>query len=140
MLKNQNPFFFCGFLQNYFFLPPEKLAFAEKWAVQYGTAGVFLARMLPVARHLISIPAGILKMDFWKFSLATLTGAGFWCLVLAWFGKKVIGDEPALLQDPQAMVHVLKAKLIYFILAVVVIGALYFIIHKQVKKKATLTH
>ncbi len=118
----------------YFLLTPEKLDFAERWAVEYETAGVFMARMLPVARHLISIPAGILKMNFWRFSFATLIGSGFWCFVLAWFGQKVIGDEPALLQDPAVLIHVLKAKLLYFVLAVLVLGGLYFVIHRKIKK------
>ena len=121
----------------YIFLSPEKLAFAEKWATDYGTAGIFFARMLPVARHLISMPAGILKMNFLKFSLATLIGSGFWCFILAWFGQKVIGDEPALLQDPAVLVHVLKAKLIYFALAVLAFGGLYFFIHRKMAKVHT---
>ncbi|OGQ06332.1 MAG: hypothetical protein A3F82_03630 [Deltaproteobacteria bacterium RIFCSPLOWO2_12_FULL_44_12] len=118
----------------YFFLPAEKLIFAEKWAVNYAGPGIFLARMLPVARHVVSIPAGILKMPFWKFSLATLVGSGGWCAVLAWFGAKVIGDQPTLLQEPAVLVHVLKAKLIYFVGAILVFGFLYFYIHCQMKQ------
>ena len=118
----------------YFFLTPEKLAFAEKWTIRYGTAGIFMARMLPVARHLVSLPAGFLKMNFVRFSLATLLGSGLWCWVLAWFGKKVIGDQPGLLQDPAMLVHVLKDKLIYFVGAVIIFGALYFFVQYQRKK------
>ena len=121
----------------YFFLSSEKLAFAETWAKDYSTAGIFLARMLPVARHIVSIPAGILKMDFWKFSIATLLGSGFWSLVLAWFGAKVIGDEPALFQNPEALIHVLKAKLAYFVVAILVFGGLYFGVHWWMKRLAT---
>ena len=121
----------------YFFLQPEKLVFAEEWTTQYSTAGIFLARLLPVARHIVSIPSGILRINFLRFSLATLFGSAFWSLVLALFGKHVIGSEPALLNDPQAMVHVLKAKLVYFILAVLVMGSLYFVIHKKITKTRT---
>ena len=39
--------------------------------------------MLPVVRHLIGIPAGIVRMKFWKFSLYTFLGSAFWCFVLA---------------------------------------------------------
>lgn len=119
----------------YFFLPPEKFYFAEKWVTQYATAGVFLARMLPVARHIVSIPAGILRMPFWKFSAATLVGSGFWCLVLAWFGQKVIGDQPSLLKDPTILAEVLKSKLAYFVGAVILLGTLYFVVHRQVCKR-----
>ena len=110
----------------YFLVTPAKLALAEQWATQYATVGIFLARMLPVVRHLISIPAGMLRMPFGTFSLATLAGSGLWCWVLAWFGQQVIGDQPALLQDPAILVQVLKSKLIYFVGAVIVMGALYF--------------
>ncbi|MDO8526465.1 MAG: DedA family protein [Deltaproteobacteria bacterium] len=122
----------------YFFITPQKLAFAEKWALKYGAGGVFLSRLLPVARHLISIPAGILRMNFLRFSVATLTGSGLWCFVLAWFGREVIGDQPSLMQDPAVLAHVLKAKLIYFAIAVLVLGALYFIIRRQIEKGSHL--
>ena len=48
--------------------------------------GVFIARLLPVVRHLIGIPAGILRMDFWVYSLFTLLGSGIWCAILCWLG------------------------------------------------------
>lgn len=116
----------------YFLVTPEKLAFAESWVRQYAMTGIFLARMLPVVRHLVSIPAGVLKVNFFRFSLATLAGSGLWCLVIAWFGAKVIGDQPSLLQDPAVLVHVLKSKLIYFAGFVLVMGGLYFVIHKRI--------
>ena len=76
-------------------------------------------------------------MDFWEFSIATLLGSGFWSLVLAWFGAKVIGDEPALLQNPEALIHVLKAKLAYFVVGMLVFGGLYFGVHWWMKRLAT---
>lgn len=116
----------------YFFLPQEKLDFAEKWIAQYSVIGIFLARLLPVARHLVSIPAGILRMNFFRFSLATLIGSGVWSLILAWFGAAVIGDQPELLHNPEILVQVLKGRLIYFAMFVLVVGGLYFIIHKRI--------
>ncbi len=68
----------------YFFVPPDKLARAEVFLRRYEAGGIFFARLLPVIRHLISIPAGIVRMGFLKFSLLTLIGAGAWCSVLAW--------------------------------------------------------
>jgi membrane protein DedA with SNARE-associated domain len=109
----------------YFLMPPEKLAMAEAWVARFGTPGIFLARLLPVVRHLISIPAGVLKMPFGRFSLATIMGAGIWCAVLAWFGQEVLGSRPELLQSPEAMIHVMKDKLHWFVLAVVILSALY---------------
>ena len=50
----------------YFFISPEKIEGAERWAAHYGAFGIFASRLLPVVRHLIGIPAGIVRMNFWK--------------------------------------------------------------------------
>jgi len=121
----------------YFFLPPQKLHLAEKWVQQFGAFGIFSARLLPVIRHLISIPAGVLKMPFLSFSLVTTVGAGLWCAVLSWFGQQVIGDSPELLQSPEAMVHVMKAKMIWIVAAVILLGGLYYGILLLKKKWAS---
>ena len=60
----------------YIFIPPEKVEGAERWAQHYGSMGIFISRLLPVVRHLIGIPAGIVRMDFKLFSLFTLLGSG----------------------------------------------------------------
>lgn len=109
----------------YVLMPPDKLLMAESWVAKFGAPGIFLARLLPVVRHLISIPAGVLKMPFGRFCVATTLGAALWCAVLAWFGQEVIGASPELLQSPEAMIHVLKEKLHWFVLAVVVLAAAY---------------
>ena len=106
-------------------LPPETIAAGENWVREYGTSGIFFARLLPVVRHLISIPAGILRMPVAAFSAATTAGAFLWCLTLAWFGKKIIGDEPGLLDSPEALVHALKAKTHFVILGIVLLAAAY---------------
>src|SRR5450432_647455 len=72
----------------YFLIPPEKLERAEIWLQRYEAGGIFFARVLPVIRHLISYPAGLVRMNFWKFSLATIAGAGLWCSVLASLAAK----------------------------------------------------
>ncbi len=73
-----------------------KLELAERWCTHYGSPGVFLSRLLPVIRHLIGIPAGLLRMDFRWYALATLLGSLLWCAVLAWLGRTV-GQHPELL-------------------------------------------
>ena len=65
-------------------------------STHYGAPGVFLSRLLPVIRHLIGIPTGILRMDFRWYALATLAGSLLWCSVLAWLGRAV-GQHPELL-------------------------------------------
>ena len=66
----------------YVFIPPEKVAAAERWAANYGPFGIFFSRLLPVVRHLIGIPAGIVRMNYVKFSVFTLIGSAVWCAVL----------------------------------------------------------
>lgn len=119
------------FLQRYgkyFFVSNEKLNLAHQWISRYGTLGIFSARLLPVVRHLISIPAGILKMPLGRFSLATILGSGIWCAVLSWFGREVIGGSPELLESPEALSRVIKAKLLWFILGVVGFLILYTVV------------
>jgi membrane protein DedA with SNARE-associated domain len=76
----------------YFFISAQKVEGAERWAAHYGPMGIFISRLLPVVRHLIGIPAGIVRMDYLKFSLFTLLGSGIWCAVLCWLGVKVGAD------------------------------------------------
>lgn len=73
-----------------------KIELAERWCAHYGPPGVFLSRLLPVIRHLIGLPTGILRMDFRWYALATLAGSLLWCGVLAWMGRTV-GQHPELL-------------------------------------------
>jgi membrane protein DedA with SNARE-associated domain len=77
-------------------LAPAKLEMAERWCTRYGPPGVFFSRLLPVIRHLIGIPTGILRMSFRWYGLATLFGSLIWCSVLAWLGTAV-GQHPELL-------------------------------------------
>jgi membrane protein DedA with SNARE-associated domain len=77
-------------------ISPAKLELAEAWAARYESAGVFFSRLLPVIRHLIGIPVGILRMDFRWYALATLAGSLLWCSVLAWLGE-TLGQHPELL-------------------------------------------
>ncbi len=122
----------------YVLFPPAKVQMAEAWVTQYGMMGIFTARLLPVVRHLISIPAGILRMPFGKFSLVTTLGAGLWCWVLAWFGEQVIGSRPELLQSPEALIKVMKDKLHWFVAAVFVMLVLYGIV-VVFKKRSKIT-
>src|SRR5690349_16719701 len=63
----------------YFLISPEKVEAAERWAAHYGSVGVFVSRLLPVVRHLVGIPFGIVRMNFARYSLYTLLGSGLWC-------------------------------------------------------------
>ena len=112
----------------YLFVPEKKWLLAESWINRYSAAGIFFARLLPVVRHLVSLPAGAARMPFGLFTTMTLIGSFVWCTVLAWFGARVLADQPRLLQDPEAMVHVLKEKLIWFVAAAAVLLAGYVLV------------
>jgi membrane protein DedA with SNARE-associated domain len=77
----------------YVLISPQKIEGAERWAAHYGSMGVFISRLLPVVRHLIGIPAGIVRMDYKAFSLYTLLGSALWCGVLCYVGIKMGQDE-----------------------------------------------
>jgi membrane protein DedA with SNARE-associated domain len=117
----------------YFFVPPDKLERAERFVRRYEAGGVFFARLLPVIRHLISIPAGLVRMGFAKFSLLTSSGAAIWCSVLAWLGGRVGerlragGLDPL---DPEALVAAVQRESHLLVAAVVGVCALYFLVLK----------
>ena len=76
----------------YIFIPRHKVEGAERWADHYGGFGIFASRLLPIVRHLVGIPAGIVRMNYVTFSVFTLVGSALWCGVLCWLGVK-IGDK-----------------------------------------------
>ena len=59
---------------------------ADRWFARYGDRAVFISRMLPVIRTFISLPAGIARMNIWRFSILTFVGSFPWSLGLAWAG------------------------------------------------------
>jgi membrane protein DedA with SNARE-associated domain len=71
---------------------PKHLKWADDWFKRYGDATVFFTRMLPIVRTFISLPAGVAKMPFWRFTAFTLAGCVPWVLMLALIGRSV-GDN-----------------------------------------------
>jgi membrane protein DedA with SNARE-associated domain len=111
-----------------FVLPtPKKLERAERWLSRYEAGGIFFARLLPVVRHLISIPAGIVRMNFALFSVMTITGSAIWCYILAYLGDKAYHVEPELLTDPEALVRFIHGQSTWILVVVVVLAALYIL-------------
>jgi len=109
-------------------LPPERLELAERWLAEFALGGVFLSRLLPVVRHLIGFPAGLIRMPFGKFVAVTFVGSTLWCGILAVFGARTIGRQPNLLEDPQALIQAVKGNLGWFLLLVVGLGAGWFFV------------
>jgi membrane protein DedA with SNARE-associated domain len=115
----------------YFLVPQEKVEKAERWAAQFGSFGIFASRLLPVVRHLIGIPAGIVRMPYGKFSLFTLIGSGLWCAVLCWVGLEA-GQDEKLMQGE------LHRVALWLFGALAVLGAIYWAFvhrHMQAEKK-----
>jgi membrane protein DedA with SNARE-associated domain len=70
-------------------IKPSHLQWADRWFAKYGDAAVFFSRMLPIIRTFISLPAGVARMPFWRFSLLTLAGCVPWILMLTLVGRSV---------------------------------------------------
>lgn len=112
----------------YFLIKPEKVEGAERWAMHYGSMGIFMSRLLPVVRHLIGIPAGIVRMDYWRYSLYTVLGSSVWCVVLCYLGVKMGQDEKVLAGELHRISYWLGG-------VTLAIGALYyFFVHRQMKR------
>jgi len=71
---------------------------AERWFARYGDWAVFVSRVLPVVRTFISLPAGIARMNVWRFSILTFVGSFPWSLGLAWAGF-VLGENWERIRD-----------------------------------------
>ncbi len=120
----------------YFLMPPDKVERAERFMHRYEGGGIFFARLLPVIRHLISIPAGMIRMGFLKFSALTIVGSALWCWVLAVLGQKVGNKlDPAQMDalkkgegvDLMHLIHAVKHEAMWIVGAVVVVCVLYFV-------------
>lgn len=73
-------------------ITPERLDAADRWFEKYGSWAVLISRCLPIIRTFISLPAGVARMPFWKFTTLTVIGCIPWCLLLAYAGMAV-GDN-----------------------------------------------
>jgi membrane protein DedA with SNARE-associated domain len=117
-------------------LTPKKLESAEQWLARYEAGGVFFARLLPVIRHLISIPAGVVRMNFGLFSVVTIAGATLWCWILAYLGDKAYRLEPELLTSPDALVRFVHGQSRGILLVIALFAALYMLSLRLMKPRS----
>ncbi|HET7317726.1 MAG TPA: DedA family protein [Nitrospirota bacterium] len=82
----------------YVWITEEKFAKVERFFKDHGEVSTFIGRLLPVVRHLISIPAGLAGMNHLKFSLYTLLGAGLWVTVLSYIGYFIGANRELIMQ------------------------------------------
>ena len=114
----------------YIFISPEKVEKAERWSAHYGSMGIFISRLLLVVRHLISIPAGIVRMNYLKFSIYTLLGSAIWCAVLCYVGIKMGQDEGLMKLELHRVALWLGGG------ALVLGGMYYFFVHRHITEKS----
>jgi membrane protein DedA with SNARE-associated domain len=101
-------------------IKPTQLRRADAWFQRYGDASIFFSRMLPVIRTFISLPAGVARMPFWRFTTLTLLGCIPWVLALALIGKAV-RSRWIDWKDNLAYVD-------YVVVALVVVGVVYAVV------------
>lgn len=108
----------------YVLIPPDKFQRVESFFLQHGEISTFIGRLLPVIRHLISIPAGVAGMNHLRFSLYTLLGAGLWCSILTWIGY-------AIGQNQELVVAWSHRALLWVVLASCALVACYIWWHRR---------
>ena len=105
-------------------LNQEKVEHSEKYFNDHGMAATISGRLIPGVRHLISIPAGLAKMNYWKFLLYTTIGAGTWNIILAamgWYLHSFVPEEQL-----AAKISEYSGLITFTIVAIIAVIALYF--------------
>jgi membrane protein DedA with SNARE-associated domain len=120
----------------FFLITEEKIERAENWLRQYQTGGIFFARILPIIRHFISIPAGIVRMPFVIFSITTIAGAAAANGILAYLGAQAYQRQPDLLSNPEGLVQFIKGQSHWILLFVLGFAALYVFAMRVMHRRA----
>lgn len=118
-------------------LNQEKVEKSEKYFNDHGMAATITGRLIPGIRHLISIPAGLAKMTYWKFLLYTTIGAGVWNCILAalgWYLHSVVPEDQL-----EAKLEEYGDYIKWGIIAIVLLVVVFFVVRhywkgKKVKK------
>jgi membrane protein DedA with SNARE-associated domain len=104
------------------------LEVADRWFQRHGDATVFFTRMLPVVRTFISLPAGVARMPFWRFSVLTLAGCVPWVFMLAFIGRQV-GARWETWKDSLHYVD-------YAVVALIVVGVVLLVVrHRRERRR-----
>ncbi|MBR1932630.1 MAG: DedA family protein [Prevotella sp.] len=114
-------------------LSEEKVQKSERYFDDHGIVATLTGRLIPGIRHLISLPAGLARMNYWKFLLYTTIGAGCWHAILAamgWYLHAIV-PEDQLEQTIERYNH----YIVLAIVAIVVVAAAWFVYRKKSKKQ-----
>jgi membrane protein DedA with SNARE-associated domain len=104
-------------------IKPSHLKWADDWFARYGSATVFFTRMLPIVRTFISLPAGVARMPFWRFTVLTTLGCIPWILMLTLIGRAV-GDN---WEQWKNSLHYVD----YAVAAAIVLGVLWLVLRRR---------
>ena len=110
-------------------LNQEKVEKSERYFDDHGVVATLTGRLIPGIRHLISLPAGLARMNYWKFLLYTTIGAGVWHTILAalgWYLHAFIKPE-----DLEHTIERYNHYIVLGILAIVVVAVAYFVIKRK---------
>jgi membrane protein DedA with SNARE-associated domain len=108
-------------------IKPSHLATADRWFERHGDATVFFTRMLPIVRTFISLPAGVARMPFWRFTVFTFLGCLPWVFMLAFIGQQV----GARWEDWKDSLHYVD----YAVAAAIVVGVVVLILRNRRDRK-----
>ena len=103
------------------------LEWADRWFAKYGSAAVFFSRMLPIIRTFISLPAGVARMPFWRFTLLTLAGCVPWIFGLTLIGREV-GDNWESWKDSLHYVD-------YAVVAMILLGLAFLLVRSRSRRR-----
>jgi len=119
-------------LGRYVFVSERSLDRSERFFADHGEISTVLARLLPVVRHLISLPAGLARMPLPRFVLFTGLGAAIWCTILTWIGWFIGKKEDVLLSalDDEAKRYASRAVVILLPI-LVVLAVAYVVWHRR---------
>jgi membrane protein DedA with SNARE-associated domain len=109
-------------------IKPEHLAWADRWFERWGAPAVFFSRMLPIIRTFISLPAGVARMPFWRFTALTLLGCIPWVFALTFIGKQAGANW----EDWKNSLHYVD----YAVAALIVIGAVWLYVRARRRRSA----
>lgn len=114
-------------------LNQEKVEKSEHYFDDHGIMATLTGRLVPGIRHLISIPAGLSRMNYWKFLLYTTLGAGAWHAILAamgWYLHAVVPEDQL-----ETTIQHYNHYIVGAILAIVALAVGYFIVKAIIKRK-----
>lgn len=119
-------------------LNQEKIEKSERYFDDHGIVATLTGRLIPGIRHLISLPAGLARMNYWKFLLYTTIGAGCWHTILAamgWYMHAIVPEDKL-----ETTIKEYNHYIVAIILSLVALAIAYFVIKRMLNKKSHINH